>query len=398
MKFKSLVQFLLVFIFSAYFLGKVHASEYVNIYFFWGQGCPHCAREKDFLETLEKKDSTVKVHDFEVWYNQENRDKLTLISQKLNTEVGGVPFTVIGDQYLVGYLNDETTGTEILKLIDEAKVKNCPDLLAEDPVVTPVTEENCDETPQSQNSPILPKIGNIELNTLSLPVLTMVMGFLDGFNPCAMWTLLFLISLLLGMENKRKMWALGIAFIVASAAVYLLFMVAWLKLFLFIGFIFWVRFLIALIALGGGFLSLKKFLSKDSSGCDVAGDPKRKVVFEKLGGITSSKSFVMALLGIIGLAFVVNLVELVCSAGLPAVYTQVLALNNLNSLQYFSYIFVYIFFFMLDDLLVFFVAMLTLQMTGITTKYVKYSRLLGGILMVIVGLLLLFKPEFLMFS
>jgi len=240
-------------------------------------------------------------------------------------------------------------------------------------------------------------LANIDLEKLSLPALTVVLGFLDGFNPCAMWVLLFLISLLLGMKDKKKMWILGLAFIISSAFVYFLFMFAWLNFFLFVGYIFWIRILIAGIALFGGYVSLKKFLSKDS-GCDVEGDEKRKSIFEKLGKITSNKSFWMALVGIITLSFAVNLVELVCSAGLPAVYSQVLALNNLSRIQYYLYLLLYILFFMLDDLLVFFIAMKTLQMTGITTKYVRWSRLIGGIMMVIIGLLLIFKPGILMFG
>jgi len=96
--------------------------------------------------------------------------------------------------------------------------------------------------------------------------------------------------------------------------------------------------------------------------------------------------------------FLVNLVELICSAGLPAVFTQVLALNELAKWQYYLYILLYIFFFMLDDLFVFSFAMITLQMTGITTKYVKYTRLIGGIILAIIGILILFRPDLLMFG
>ena len=102
--------------------------------------------------------------------------------------------------------------------------------------------------------------------------------------------------------------------------------------------------------------------------------------------------------GIIVLAFAVNLVELICSAGLPAVYTQVLALNEMAGWQYYLYISIYIFFFMLDDLLIFFIAMITLEMTGITTKYAKASRLVGGLIMLAIGLMLIFKPGWLMFG
>ena len=92
------------------------------------------------------------------------------------------------------------------------------------------------------------------------------------------------------------------------------------------------------------------------------------------------------------------MLELMCSAGFPAIFTQILALNNLPTVAYYLYILIYIFFFMLDDMIVFFIAMKTLEVTGISTKYVKYSHLLGGLLMVIIGLLLILKPQYLMFS
>ena len=158
-----------------------------------------------------------------------------------------------------------------------------------------------------------------------------------------------------------------------------------------------VRF-IGLVALGGGLWSLKKFRENKDGGCEIneAGDRRRTL--NKLKQAVYNQNFLLALVGIVALAFTVNLVELVCSAGLPAVYTQVLAMNNLPSWQYYGYLLGYIFFFMLDDLLVFFIAMTTLRLTGISTKYSRWSSLIGGILMVIIALLLIFKPQWLMFG
>src|SRR5699024_4433762 len=98
------------------------------------------------------------------------------------------------------------------------------------------------------------------------------------------------------------------------------------------------------------------------------------------------------------LAISVNLIELACSAGLPVIFTQVLAMNDLSTLEYWIYIFIYIFFFMIDDLIVFAIAVKTMELTGITTKYTKYSHLIGGLLMFIIGILLIVKPEWLMFN
>jgi len=74
----------------------------------------------------------------------------------------------------------------------------------------------------------MPLLGEVALRDLSLPVLTIALGGLDGFNPCAMWALVFLLGLLVGMQDRLRMWVLGAAFVVASAAVYFVFMAAWL--------------------------------------------------------------------------------------------------------------------------------------------------------------------------
>jgi cytochrome c biogenesis protein CcdA len=244
----------------------------------------------------------------------------------------------------------------------------------------------------------LPFVGEVDVYKVSLPILAVLMGFLDGFNPCAMWVLIFLIGVLLGMKDKKRMWTLGIAFIVASASVYFIFMSAWLNLILFLGIIIWVRLLIAGLALFGGGYSLKKFFKNKAGTCEVTEGEKKQKVFEKLKNIAKQNNLWLALGGIIVLAFAVNLVELVCSAGLPAVFTQILAMNGLPKVGYYLYILLYIFFFMLDDLIVFFVAMFTLKMTGITNKYARYSSFIGGILMIVIGILLVFKPEWLMFG
>lgn len=378
-------------------------SEKVNIYFFWGEGCPHCAKEKPFLDKLEQKYSELEIHDYEVWNNYDNRQLMIDFGKKLNANISGVPFTVVGEQYIIGWLDEKNTGKQIEDAVKCAFHNNCRDVGIEINGSALASKQSEKTDVDSNSSPIpesmtLPLVGEVETKNLSLPLFTMLLGALDGFNPCAMWTLLFLISLLLGMKDRRRMWILGMTFIVASASVYFVFMAAWLNLLLFLGMIIWVRIIIGLIALTAGGYNLKEYFTNPQGACKVTGTEKRQKVFEKLKNITHQKSFYLALGGIILLAFAVNLVELICSAGLPAVYTQVLTLSNLANWQYYLYILLYIFVFMLDDLFVFVIAMTTLQMTGITTKYTRLSHLIGGILMLIIGLTLIFKPEWLMFG
>jgi thiol-disulfide isomerase/thioredoxin len=404
------------------FFGSLSISEATNkvdAYLFYGNGCPHCAKEIKFFNSIKDKYPDLNVTGYEVYYSQENSLLMQKVANYLGAEGGGVPFLIIGDKYFVGF-GEESSPVEIESRINECLVGQCSNnvggilgfkneevnpMIQEESINTEISNEDVIpykeiNTELKENEKIikLPFLGNTNIHKLSLPVLAILMGLLDGFNPCAMWTLLFLISLLLGMNNRKRMWTLGVAFIVASASVYFIFMSAWLNLVLFLGLIIWVRLAIALLALFGGSYSIREFFTSTTNGCKVTGSEKRQKVFEKLKNIVKQNNLWIALGGIILLAFLVNLVELICSAGLPAVFTQVLAMNNLSTWGYYSHILLYIFFFMIDDLFVFFIAMITLKMTGITTKYAKYSHLIGGILMVIIGVLLVFKPEWLMFG
>ncbi len=361
---------ILIFFFAIFISPTFAQNKPVEVLFFWSQTCPHCHQEKAFLKSLQEKYPYVTIKDYEI-SDPQNALFFEKTSKKLNADTSGVPFTVIGDQYIVGFSSDQTTGKQIEQLI-----------LGKNP---------------SDSTIRLPIFGQIDPKKLSLPLFTFVIALLDGFNPCAMWTLVFLISLLLGLKDRKRMWILGVTFIAASALVYFLFLSAWLNLFLFIGFIRWVRIVIGLIALSSGLYYLYDFQTNKDASCKVTGTKKRQKIFQKLKTITQKQQLFIALGGIILLAFAVNLVELVCSAGLPAIYTQILAQNQLPSWQYYGYLLFYILIFMLDDLFVFFIAMTTLKATGIQSKYSRYSHLIGGILMFIIGILMIFKPQLLTF-
>jgi len=213
-----------------------------------------------------------------------------------------------------------------------------------------------------------------------------------------MWVLIFLINLLLGLNDRRKMWILGSAFIIASGAVYFLFMTAWLNILIFLGFIFWIRIIIGLVALLAGGYNLKEYWTDTSGACTLTQGARRQRTMDRLKETVTNRTFWLALGGIVLLAFLVNLVELICSAGFPVVYLQILSLTPMPFWQYYLYLLLYIVIFMLDDIIVFVVAMLTLQLMGVTSGYKRFSNLIGGILMLLIGVLLIFKPVWLMFG
>jgi len=375
---KCFFLFLLIF-----FVNDVCAKE-VNVKFFYGDGCPVCAREEKFLEEIESK-YDVKIIKYETWYNEENAKLLDEAKEKYNTTGRGVPYTVVEDSAFLGF--NTTISSQI-----EDKIKS----ISNDNNVN-----NDDQNDQKEDKTIydIPLIGKVDIKKVSVLLVSIVIGLVDGFNPCAMWVLLFLISTLLGMKDRKRMWIIGLTFLLTSALVYMVIMLGWLEIVVNITTSILIRNIIAVIAVIGGLINLRTFIkSKKTSGCTIIDDNKRTKVFEKIKSFTKEKSLFLALLGVITLAIGVNVVELACSAGLPLVFTQVLAVNNITGVNALMYVLVYIFFFLIDDLLIFIIAMTTLKLTGISNKYAKYSHLVGGILMVLIGLLLLIKPELIMFN
>jgi thiol-disulfide isomerase/thioredoxin len=366
----------------------------VTIYFFWGKGCPHCAQEELFLQGLIKKYPGVGLETFEVTQNPENAKLLQKTGERLKTKIPGVPFTVIGEKYLIGYFDDQTTGGQIEQAVNCALQSGCTDVVGE--LTGPSSAKiQARSLPETLN---LPLIGKLSIKKLSLPLLTVIIGFLDGFNPCALWVLLFLISLLLGKMDIKRRWALGLTFIFTSGLVYFLFLSAWLNFFLFVGFVFWVRIAIGLVALAVGWLNLREYFINRTGGCKVIEEKKRERLFEKLQRITQEKSFLLSLLGVITLAFGINLIELFCSMGLPVVFVQVLTIVHLPAWQYYLYLLLYCFFYILLALIIFSIAMVTLNAVGVQHKYIRLTRLISGIIIILIGLLLLFKPGWLMFG
>jgi len=410
------------------FVDGVFAQETpdVNVYVFWSSGCPHCRKEEAFFEDLVKEKPNVNVMSYEVSKSFSSAILFSEVGKFLGADTGGVPFTVIGSKYLAGFGSAETTGKVFIQAIEKVESGEDYDILEEffeeeegeegtekeeteqeeeeNNDDSGVEEENNANEEQEEDSLLIPDeldlpiIGKINPKALSLPALTFVIALADGFNPCAMWVLVFLISLLLGLKDRKRMWILGLTFIATSAFVYFLFMAAWLNFFLFFGVIVWVRIIIGLMALYFGYRSIKSFIDDRNGGCVVTKDEKRIRTLQKIKSITQNENLLLALVGIVLLAFAVNLIEAVCSTWLPATYTQILSINKLSTKQYYLYIFFYQIVFMLDDMVIFAIAMVTLNSVGVESKYVRLVKVIGGVVMVIIGLLLLFKPELLLFG
>lgn len=401
------ILFLVISLFSfCNVVNAVSEKNLVNIYLFHSYTCKHCKEEIKLLDELEKEYDNIKVYKYEVNENG-NGELLKNISEIMESKVTGTPYTIIGNKVFSGYDYENSKG-RFKGAIEYYSKYGYEDKVGEYISSIPLPSYEVKDTDLDVDEYIndyisykvkLPLIGEVKLKNLTLPLVTVVIGLADGFNPCAMWVLLFLISMLIGMKDKKRMWILGSTFLLTSALIYLIFMMSWLNLANLLISVVWVRVIIAIVSLVGGIINLRGYIKhRKVSGCDVVDDKKRNKIITRIKKFTTEKNFWLAILGVIVLAISVNVVELACSAGLPVMFIEILSLNNLTAIEEIIYIVLYMLFFLLDDFVVFVIAMTTLSLTGVSSKYGNLSKLIGGILMLLIGLLLMFKPEWIMFN
>ncbi|MCX8197935.1 MAG: hypothetical protein N3F07_01940 [Candidatus Micrarchaeota archaeon] len=352
-----------------------------HVDFFFLPTCPHCAEQKVLNQKLMQEFPQVKWN-----YIDASVPENAALMARMMAERGrggerlGVPATFIGNEVIVGYESEETTGKEIREAISALVGSAKKDAEAENGRSTELS---------------IPFLGKIDAKDYSLPVLAVVLGLVDGFNPCAMWVLVYLIALVMNLNDRKKIWFIVGSFVLASGILYFLFMTAWLNAFLMIGYVRIVTVLVGLIALGGGILAAREFITtKGEMECKIGDAEGKKKTMAQIEEIVSSPLTLATMAGIVVLAFVVNSVEFVCSSAIPAVFTQVLALSNLSFWEHYGYIALYVLFFMADDLVIFGLAAFAVS-GGVGQRYAKYCKIIGGAILLVLGLILLFAPQML---
>lgn len=360
------------------YVGKyynIKNDEKVNIYLFYSKICPHCQKEEKYFETLkEKYQDKINIYTYEVTENKTNNEIMKSLKKELKENSQGVPFTIIGSKTFLGY--DESLNERIENTI----------------------ESYLDENTKTDNTYTIPILGKIEAKNASIILIAIILGFIDGFNPCAMWILLLLINMCISIKDKKKMLIVCLTFIITSGIIYFLSMLG-------IGFILdlttisYIRNIIAILAIILGIYNLYTYLkTRKQTGCHVVKKEKRKTIITKINNILNNKNTLLMFGGTIILATSVSLVEMACSLGFPTIFLELLSINNIHSFLKVTYLLIYILFYLIDDIVVLFLSIKAFETKGISTKYNKYVHLIGGLIMILMGVLLIFKPEWIMFN
>ncbi|WJM95300.1 glutaredoxin family protein [Pseudomonas defluvii] len=363
-------RFLLLMLLSLALVFTSAPAEPVVIEVFVRDGCPHCSAAKTWLAELAVERPELRIVLRPVDRDADAREDLLRISRQTGLWPPGVPTFVVNGQVLVGFEDAERTGTQLLRLLEDNQA----------PVSTVKTG----------------LFGTLSVERLGLPLFTLALGLLDGFNPCAMWVLLFLLSLLVHLRDRARMALISGTFVLISGAVYYAFMAAWLNLFLLIGLSTLLGWLLGCTALLIGVINLRDGLRSAGDFTLSIPSAAKPNLYARMRGILQTDALLPALGGVAVLAVVVNFIELLCTAGLPAIYTAVLVQQGLPPLAHYAYLGLYILGYIADDALMVATAVAALSSRKLSETAGRGLKILSGLVMLGLGLVMLLRPQWLL--
>lgn len=331
-------------------------------------GCPHCDKAKAYLPRFAAQHPWLEIHYRAVDRDPEARDDLYRHARASGSWPPGVPTFVFNGRVLVGFADAAST----------APLLNA--LVAGDAAASSIESD---------------LFGSLSVAKLGLPLFTLATGLLDGFNPCAMWVLLFLLSMLVRLQSRRRMALVAGTFVLASGAVYYLFMAAWLNLFLVIGLTAWLRYGLAGLALLIAAVNIKDAIRPGLGLSLSIPEAAKPGLYRRMRSVINSDTLLLSLPAVALLAIVVNFVELLCTAGFPALYTAILTQQDLPSAAYYGYLGLYILGYIADDALMVALAVIALGNRKLSERGGRQLKLLSGLVMLGLGAVMLLQPGWL---
>ncbi|RLF94439.1 hypothetical protein DRN45_03365 [Thermococci archaeon] len=422
-----------------------------KVYLFWSEGCPHCEAEKEYLNEIKDNYPGMEIIMYEATGSIEEYNLLKEFCDAYDVTFI-TPLIFIGNDYVSGFVDKETTGLEIKEKLDYCLEHGCIDpidkvkgigkiskgeavkisktvpevisLLEEYPNASYIVDiqygtnnymvrwrvkdieisvEIDSETGEivsgeknkEEEQISIPFIGDVYPSEINLPLLTIMVGGLDGINPCAIWVLCFLMSFLIYMRDKKRMLIVGVTFVITSGIVYFMFMAAWLNFFLLVGYVDVMRIAIAILAITVGIINVKDFFFFKRGVSLTIPDSKKPSLMKRMRGLLKKESTFALILGTMALAFFANLIELLCTAGFPAIYTRILTLNALSALKYYLYLVLYNAVYVVPLMIIVVSFVVTMGRRKFTERQGRILKLVSGAIMLLLGLIMLLKPEIL---
>lgn len=364
-------------------------AQPADIEVFVRNGCPHCADAETFLQALKREQPTLHIIIHEVIQEPAALERLQLLAKNQGINAVRVPAFWLGGQLIIGYSKETNTDQLIRNALTKRQIPKNQNASGS----CEIKESLSCEAPIDSSTQDLDFLGyKLSLDKIGLPLFTLAMGLLDGFNPCSLWVLILMISLLAPMNDRMRMFIVAGTFVAIEGLVYFIFMAAWLNLFLLIGLSRSSEVIIAAIALLAGMIHLKDFWFYRRGVSLSIPDAAKPGIYTRIRKILQAQNLIGALIGAIVLAVLVQIVEFMCTSGFPALYTRILTLKQLDTMSYYGYLLLYNLAYMFDDLIILAIGVITLSQRRLQEKEGRWLKLISGLVMMAIGVYLLLKP------
>lgn len=399
----------------------------LHFYFFWSESCPHCLAAHPFVESLPSQYPWLQLHDAELTNYPEHVEQYVQLATALGQDAQYVPAFIFCGTMLTGYDRAETTGQQIQENLEacyghisayvqeqnataRAAAANADSADANSPNGTPMESAAMDHAQEQattgnpaepslvapeQASVTMPFLGALAVDQLSLPVMTVLLGGLDGFNPCAFFVLMFLLSLMVHAGSRARMLLIGGLFVFCSGLIYFVFMAAWLNLFLVVGALRWITVAAGLVALLLALINIKDYFWFNAGVSLSIPDAAKPKLYQRARGLLSAERIPALVVGTLLLAIAANSYELLCTTGFPLIYTRLLTLEPLSNAQYYLYLALYNVIYVIPLLFIVLVFAIKFGSRKLSESEGRTLKLLSGLMMLMLGILLVIAPELL---
>ncbi len=387
--------FLFFILFFSFLNGTFAESERLEFSIFTRDNCVHCIRLWEFLENNTEQFTISKPK----YYSLNEKENLKIFSDftSKNNISKVTPIILIGNEIIIWYKSDETTGKYILdrsKTLTQSSYFETYEWSANtiEWWLWCSNEEFCTLQEDSSFNINIPFLWKVNLKDYSLLFLATILWFVDGFNPCAMWVLIMFVSILAQTGSRKKMFQVAWVFILAEAIMYYMILNVWYKTWDFIQLDNIITPIIWIISASAGAYFVYEFFTNQNGECKVISWNQKKKTIDKIKLIASKPMTIGVFFLTIFIAFSVNIVEFACSIGIPQAFTKLLEMSSLWFFEKQIYILIYTLFYMIDDFIVFGIAIYAMSYLSLTTKYTRYCLLIGWIIMLILWYFFLFNP------
>ena len=338
---------------------------------FWGDGCPHCEAEWQFLSDLSSDYPELEIIGYEVWHSEANQGLMVELLAERGEDPSGVPTTLFGDDMWVGF--SDSVARQIEVAVGGA--------FGEDDA--PLAAEVID----------LPLFGERDVGSTSLFVSTLLIAFVDGFNPCSLWALSILLALVLRTGSRRRVIAVGTTFLLVTAGLYALYIVGLYSALELAANAAWIRATMAAVALTFGVINVKDFFAFKRGPSLTISERHKPKLYQRMRTVADDKPIQTVLAGTVVLAPGVSLLETPCTAGYPLLWTDLVTRQGVATSTAVALFGVYMLVFLLDEFAVFGTAVVAMRAAKLEERHGRALKLVSGTLMIVLAAVLLLAPD-----